>query len=75
MHCQLFCSSYLLGAASLERDLDLGGLLAVAADLAGRVPVQLRVHDAVELLPELQVDGHEARGAVEGSVRSVQLDL
>ena len=48
--------AYLLGAASLERDLDLGGLLAVAADLAGRVPVQLRVHDAVELLPELQVD-------------------
>ena len=52
----LFYCSYLLGAASLEGDLDLGGLLAVAADLAGRVPVQLRVHDAVELLPELQVD-------------------
>ena len=62
----------LLSAASLQRDLDPGGVLSIPANFAGRVPVQLSVHNSVKLLLELEVNCHVASGAVERGIGPVE---
>ena len=64
----------LLGAATLQGDLDPGCVLSVPANFAGRVPVQLSVDNSVKLLLELKVNCHVASGTVEGSIGSVKSD-
>ena len=64
----------LLRAASLQGDLYLGRLLSIAADLTGRVSVQLCVDNSVKFLLELKIYGHEACRTVQLCIGSVQCD-
>ena len=65
----------LLGAATLQGDLDPGCVLSVPANFAGRVPVQLSVHNSVKLLLELEVNCHVASGAVERGIGPIESDV